>query len=131
MQKVVKFIYLFLGSISFIIAVVAYLTPLIPTLPFLLVSLFCFTRGSQKFHDWLMYKTFVGSFINNLLVRRAISRKMKYISVFFLCISSAISIWWVEELVLRIIVAASFLGIIIFILLIKNVEDLDKDNTQS
>lgn len=64
-----KYIYLSIGVISLILATVGVILPVIPTTPFLLVTSFCFARGSEKFNSWFtgtkIYKKNLESFAKN------------------------------------------------------------------
>lgn len=42
------------GCVAFILALIGIPVPGLPTVPFLLLSAFCFARSSQRVHDWLM-----------------------------------------------------------------------------
>ena len=61
-----RFIYLSIGFISLALALVGVVLPLLPTTPFLLLSIACFSKSSKRFEDWLyhtkMYQIYVADF---------------------------------------------------------------------
>ena len=51
--------------------------PLLPTVPFMLLAAFCFARGSDRFHTWLMTHPRFGPAIRDWQTHGAISRSGK------------------------------------------------------
>lgn len=51
--------------------------PLLPTTPFLLLAAFCFSRGSERLHAWLLAHPRYGPAILDWQEQGAISRKAK------------------------------------------------------
>ena len=64
-----KIIYLIIGFVCFGIGAVGVVLPVLPTTPFLLLASFCFTKGSERFHNWFtntkIYKKHLESFVVN------------------------------------------------------------------
>lgn len=58
-----KIIYAVLGTISLALAFVAIVLPLIPTVPFALLSAFCFARSSDKLNDKFKQSGFYKKYI--------------------------------------------------------------------
>lgn len=62
-----KTIYVIVGLIAFGLAAVGAFVPILPTVPFLLVSAFCFARGSERLNSWFkgtkLYKNNLDSFV--------------------------------------------------------------------
>ncbi len=54
--------------------------PLLPTTPFILLAVFCFSRSSERLHSWLVTHKRFGPMIDNWHQHRAISRRAKYLS---------------------------------------------------
>ena len=62
-MKLKRLIFLIVGCLSLALGCIGIVLPVLPTVPFFLVTLFCFSQSSQKLHDW-----FVGTklYQNNL-----------------------------------------------------------------
>ncbi|MCB2127726.1 MAG: YbaN family protein [Rhodobacteraceae bacterium] len=65
------------GLFALILGVIGIFLPLLPTVPFLLLSAFCFARGSTRLHAWLLGNRHFGPSIRDWQNRGAISRKAK------------------------------------------------------
>ena len=67
MKKIRNIIYLIIGIMSFALGAVGVILPILPTTPFLLLSSFCFVRGSEKFNSWFtntkIYKKHLEEFV--------------------------------------------------------------------
>ena len=75
-----------------VLGVLGVLLPLLPTTPFILVAAFCFARGSEAFHSWLLDHKIFGPLIKNWHDHRAVSRGAKVSAVVFMVIAVVITI---------------------------------------
>lgn len=61
-----KIIFIILGCITLGLGTLGVILPILPTVPFYMVTLFCFANSSQKLHDWFigteLYKKHLQSF---------------------------------------------------------------------
>jgi uncharacterized protein len=48
-----KTAWLVAGSAFLVLALIGLILPIIPQVPFFLAALFCFMRGSKRFHGWM------------------------------------------------------------------------------
>ncbi len=72
-----QLIYLCAGWLSLGLGIIGIPLPLLPTTPFLLLAAFCFARGSERWHQWLITHPSFGPPILNWQEHRAISRGAK------------------------------------------------------
>lgn len=63
---VIRYIFLTIGAISFALGTAGIVLPLLPTVPFYMLTLFCLARGSERFHKMFLesslYKKTVGAY---------------------------------------------------------------------
>lgn len=76
-----KFVFIFLGTISLCLGVVGISVPGLPTTPFLLLSATLYFKGSKRCYSWLLNHEILGKFIRDYQVNRAISLKTKVVSI--------------------------------------------------
>ncbi len=81
-----RIIYLSIGFISLALAIVGVVLPLLPTTPFLLLSIACFSKSSKRFEDWLyhtkLYQTYVADFRETKSIARERKKKI-IVSIYF------------------------------------------------
>ena len=63
---VVRYVFLTIGAISFALGTAGIVLPLLPTVPFYMLTLFCLARGSERFHKMFLesslYQKTVGAY---------------------------------------------------------------------
>ena len=65
-KVVVRYVFLAIGAISFALGTAGIVLPLLPTVPFYMLTLFCLARGSERFHKMFLesslYQKTVGAY---------------------------------------------------------------------
>lgn len=87
-----RFVWLLLGLLSLALGAIGAFLPLLPTVPFLLLSAFFFARSSDRLHDWLIGHPFFGPPIIRWRERGSISRKAKLAATVSVVIAFGISL---------------------------------------
>ncbi len=87
-----RHLYLGLGIASFVLAMIGIVLPIMPTVPFLLVSAFCFARSNPAWEQALLDHPRYGPPLRQWRERRAISRKAKISAV--LAMSAGVGFTW-------------------------------------
>ncbi|MBD2858134.1 YbaN family protein [Spongiibacter sp. KMU-158] len=72
--KISGFVMLGLGVIGIVV-------PLLPTTPFLLVSAGCFSKSSERWHNWLLANPTFGPMIMDWHERRCVNCKTKVVAL--------------------------------------------------
>lgn len=66
-MKIKQLLFLIVGCLSLALGCVGIVLPILPTVPFFLLTVFCFANSSQRLHDWFigtqMYKKHLESFV--------------------------------------------------------------------
>ncbi|WP_174849250.1 DUF454 family protein [Yersinia artesiana] len=97
-----------LGWLAVVLATLGVVLPLLPTTPFLLLAAWCFARSSPRFHHWLLYRSWFGSYIRTWQQHRALPPGAKWKAILVTLLTFAISlwlvkIWWVRGILLVIL----------------------------
>lgn len=111
-----RLMYLCLGWLMVATGIVGAFLPVLPTTPFLLLALWCFSRSSPRLEAWLLHHPRFGPSLRRWRERGAIARKAKIAALSAMTVSFA-AFWFLSDppLVRAAIVAAVMLGSALFI----------------
>jgi len=116
-----KSILALLGLISLGLGIVGAFLPLLPTVPFVLLSAFLFARSSDRLHNWLITHKIFGQLIRDYHEDRGITIQGKVAAISMMWISNIISIALIINniLWLQILMSIITLSVTIYILQYK------------
>jgi uncharacterized protein len=82
-----RVLYFIIGISFFVLGFVGAFTPILPTTPFMIVALMCFSKSSPKFYNWLYYHKIFGPPIRQWEDHRVIPIYAKVLAVSIMGIS--------------------------------------------
>ena len=100
------------GLLAVALGTLGMFLPLLPTVPFLLLAVFCFAKSSPKWKDKILHHPFIGKPLREWLQYKGIRKRDKIFSIAFLWVSILISVFlvtvpWVRVLLLAVAVAVT------------------------
>ena len=72
-----RYLYILFGTFCLVMGIIGIFLPVLPTTPLLLLTAFCYYRGSDRLYDWLMSHPYLGQHIKRFREHRIIPRKAK------------------------------------------------------
>ena len=85
------------GIVAGLVAVIGFFVPLLPTVPFLLVALWCFSHSCARCERWLLEHPRFGPQLRDWREHRAVSLEVKRFAIVMMAISSVTSAWMLES----------------------------------
>lgn len=128
MRNLKKKLYITFGFLAVALAIIGVFIPGLPTVPFLLVALFCFERSSKKYHDMIMNNKYFGPVLQDYYSGKGLTPSVKIKAILFLSCGMAFSIYKIQNLHARIALAIVWLGVAIHIILLKTKKTKNKSN---
>lgn len=83
-----------LGWLTVVLAFIGVFIPLLPTVPFLLVSLYCFGATSEKFQNWLLQNKYLGPISRRLKNKQGLTKAEKIQSLVVIWLSMGAVLYW-------------------------------------
>ncbi|MFT8323107.1 MAG: YbaN family protein [Bacillus sp. (in: firmicutes)] len=118
MKPLYKWINITLGTIFLGIGIAGIFLPLLPTTPFLLLTSYFYTRGSDRVNNWFLstrfYQQYVKGFKRGGLTKK---QKIKILLTGYTCL--AISAYFVDHLYARIFLGCIAIGQLVSMFIIK------------
>ena len=126
MKNLKNKIYISFGFFAVSLSINGVFIPGLPTVPFLLVALFCFERSSKKYHDMIMNNKYFGPVLQDYYSGKGLTSSVKIKAISFLSCGMAFSIYKIQNLHVRIALAVVWLAVAIHIILLKTKKTKNK-----
>lgn len=121
-------ILIIIGWLAVVLATLGVVLPLLPTTPFLLLAAWCFARSSPRFHYWLLYRSWFGSYLRHWQQHRALPPGAKLRAIIFIVITFAVSLYVVQILWVRLFLLM-MMGALLFFMWRMPVVDEKQQNS--
>jgi len=92
-DKVKRPLFITLGWLFVILGGIGAVLPLLPTTPFLILALACFSKSSPRFHAMLLRNKWFGPTLRQWEQSHTIRRRVKYKATALIIATFSISIW--------------------------------------
>jgi uncharacterized membrane protein YbaN (DUF454 family) len=99
-QKFVRGFFFIVGTISLVLGAIGIVLPILPTTPFLLLSLACYLRSSTRMTHWMLNNKYFGKYIRNYREGKGIPLKTKILALAVLWTSIFFSIIFIIPLLI-------------------------------
>mgnify|MGYP003303692598 FL=1 len=94
-----------------IVGIIGIVLPVLPTTPLLLLTAWCYYRGSDRLYDWLMSHPYFGRHIRNFRENKIIPRKVKAYTLTLLWTSLLFCTYILPPLWLKCLMIAIAVGV--------------------
>lgn len=81
------------GVTSLVLGIVGAFLPVLPTVPFVLLAAFCFSRGSRRAEDWLLNHRVFGPMVRDWRANHSIPWRVKQLAWGMMAIGSLWAGW--------------------------------------
>ncbi|MDR3184999.1 MAG: YbaN family protein [Prevotellaceae bacterium] len=96
--------------------------PLLPTVPFLLLAVWCFARSSPAWRHKILHHPFIGKPLREWMQYKGIRKSDKIFSIAFLWVSILVSVFLVAVLWLRLLLLAVAAAVTLHLLSFKTIK---------
>ncbi len=110
-----RLVWLILGLSSLALGVIGVVLPILPTVPFMLLSAFCFSKSSERLHHWLLTHPKFGPSIEDWQRNGAINKRVKYYATVSIMAAFGISLALGLKPLLLVLQAFILAGVLTFI----------------
>jgi uncharacterized membrane protein YbaN (DUF454 family) len=104
-----------LGILSLLLAVVGVFLPVLPTVPFVLLSAACFAESSPKFHQWIHNHRYFGPILNQFSAGQGIPRAVRNRAVVLVWASMLVSMLIIGKLWSVLLLGSIGMGITLYL----------------
>ena len=112
----IRGLYVGAGWVCLALGFLGVFLPLLPTTPLVLLAAFCFSRGSRRFHTWLLETRLFGPLIQNWQRHGVIGPRAKVLATIMLVALFAYTVGWVPVWWgLKVVLVLIAVGVLYFI----------------
>ena len=123
-KSIKNYLLLVLGWVCIGLGILGAVLPLLPSTVFFIIAAWCFSKSSERFHNWLMNHPLWGKSLRNFVENRGMPVLSKVISISVLFISIIASIYFFARhpLLICFLLSVAF-GVSAYIISLKTVRN--------
>ncbi len=122
-----KILYAIAGTISLILGTIGIFFPILPTVPFLLLTSFCYAKASQRLHDYFISTKIYKKHLESFATSRAMTLKTKVVTLGTASIMLLFPLILIDNLHMRIFIILLYIcKYYYFIFKIKTIPELNE-----
>ncbi|MEL3906633.1 MAG: YbaN family protein [Treponema sp.] len=126
-MKLLHYIWLAAGFVFLGIGMLGVFLPILPTTPFLMVTVFCFTKGSVRLHKWFIKTKIYQNHVKTFNENRAMTLKAKVMILGFASVMLTFGFYFSNNLFARILIGLVLcIKYYVFIFRIKTISEPHK-----
>ncbi len=99
-----RIIYALVGTISLVIGIIGIFLPVLPTVPLLLLTSYCYAKASKRLHDYFVQTKIYKDHLESFVESRAMTLKTKISLVGFASFMLMFPLFLLDNLHLRIFI---------------------------
>ncbi len=124
MNRFLKILYIFLGTICIVLGTLGVFIPGLPVTPFLLLASSLYLRSSDKLYNKLISNKLLGKYIRRYRENKGMTIKIKIYSILMMWLMIAISAFFlIEKVEIKLILTAvGIIGTVVMGFVIKTVK---------
>lgn len=111
------------GWLAVVLGTLGVVLPLLPTTPFILLAAWCFARSSPSFHQWLLYRSWFGSYLRYWQKHKAMPPGAKSRAIILILMTFGVSLWLTPMMWVRILLLFILACLLIFMWRIPVVDE--------
>ena len=127
--KFVRYTWIVIGLIFFVIGTIGAFLPILPSFPFYMITLYCFARSSKRLHDWFVGTKLYKNNIEKIANRKGLLLKKKLKIIFFFTLTMGTGFYFMKNTKIGriILVIVWFFHVIYFVFGIKTIKSNENE----
>jgi len=122
-QKMMRGVYIIVGTIALIFGAIGVFLPVVPTTPFILLAAACYLRGSDRLHAWILSSRWFGETIKNYQEGRGLTRDTKLRAISMMWVMILVSAgFFVSSLFVRVAMICVAVGVTVYLVRLPTLE---------
>lgn len=93
-----RYFWIGLGSLSLALGTIGIVLPILPTVPFYMLTVFCFAKGSPRLHRWFLATSLYEKHLKDFSTDRSMTMKSKLTVMATVTCMMAIGYWFMRDL---------------------------------
>lgn len=97
----VRYLWLVLGTIFFVLGTIGIALPILPTVPFYLLTMFCYSKGSPRLHRWFISTNFYKKHLLDFTRGRGMTVYSKVSVMVYVTLLMGVGFYFMDYFLLR------------------------------